>query len=389
MSSIDPSIIEALLNMSEGDTLDFKEEQYRIDTDDSKSELVKDILAFANAWKTSDAYILRGVKDNPGGRATITGVASHIDDATVQQIVNGKTNTPVAFEYHAVTIDGLPVGIIRVRANQQRPIYSQNDYGKLKAKAVYLRRGSSTAIARPEEIARMGAESARAAHEPVLEVSLADPEKRIDHGDTVELVSQVLRERPPLSKEEKERLHEMTKMYTDLLGPMHKMEALIPRAISMAPRVDLKDLIEYRKQIGLLNRIGFKVHNAGRTVVEDLRIVFEIPKTEGLVILDEMPEKPSVYPMLRPFHRTAIDTVVRDFDGFVEITARLGKVQPNATVWSSPCYVGSLTPMELAIDAQVFGDNISTPDIHFTIKITTKRGWVNESREDDDADDSG
>ena len=55
------TLFEALLFEEESETLDFKRDQYRFDnaTDEEKSELLKDILAFANAWRRADAYILR------------------------------------------------------------------------------------------------------------------------------------------------------------------------------------------------------------------------------------------------------------------------------------------------------------------------------------------
>jgi hypothetical protein len=149
--------IAALLWEDESTTLDFKQTQYPFATatDDQKSELLKDILAFANAFRRDDAYILLGVQDQPGGRATIIGVANHLDDASLQQLVNTKTNRPVEFSYHALTIDEKQIGIIRI-PRQTRPTYLKKDFGKLHANIVYLRHGSSTSPATPDEIARMG-----------------------------------------------------------------------------------------------------------------------------------------------------------------------------------------------------------------------------------------
>jgi len=45
---------------------------------------LKDILAFANAWRRTDAYILIGVKENKGGRAEIVGIHEDIDDAQLR-----------------------------------------------------------------------------------------------------------------------------------------------------------------------------------------------------------------------------------------------------------------------------------------------------------------
>ena len=74
---------ESLLNEDESSALDFKRDQYPFSraTDDGKSELLKDVLAFANAWRRSDAYILVGVDEVRGGRSRPVGVSEHLDDA--------------------------------------------------------------------------------------------------------------------------------------------------------------------------------------------------------------------------------------------------------------------------------------------------------------------
>lgn len=96
-----------------------------------------------------------GVTSVQGGRATIIGVTHHLDDADIQKLVNSKTNRTVEFSYHAIDIDRQKVGIIRI-PRQARPTYLLKSYGKLQAQTVYLRHGSSTSVATPDEIARMG-----------------------------------------------------------------------------------------------------------------------------------------------------------------------------------------------------------------------------------------
>jgi hypothetical protein len=95
---------ERLLYESEGDSIDFKREQYPIDnvTDDVKSELVKDILAFANSFRRADAFIVLGVDNGHAFPRTVTGINCHHDDAKFQQIVNGKTNRQVNFSYETL-----------------------------------------------------------------------------------------------------------------------------------------------------------------------------------------------------------------------------------------------------------------------------------------------
>ena len=148
---------EALLFEEEGTALDFKSAQYTFEraTDEEKSELLKDIISFANTFRRSDAYIFIGVMEVKGGRSTVVGVSNHIDDAKLQQFVNSKTNRPIEFSYIPLGLDGKQVALIRI-AVQPRPVFLTRDYGRLSKDVVYVRRGSSTGVAKPDEIAEMG-----------------------------------------------------------------------------------------------------------------------------------------------------------------------------------------------------------------------------------------
>lgn len=157
MTIINELLIEQLLNECESSTLDFKEEQYKFvnATNEEKSELLKDILAFANAERRKDAFILIGVKEIKGRRSIPFGIDEDLDDASLQQFVNSKINRPVTFTYYTKLFKGIKLGIIHIPV--QKPIiYLLKDYGKLKNKEVYIRRGTTTDVATPGEIAEMG-----------------------------------------------------------------------------------------------------------------------------------------------------------------------------------------------------------------------------------------
>lgn len=164
--------INELLYQEESSTLDFKEEQYRFVDEKNKhikSELLKDILAFANAWRESDAYILIGVREIKGGKSVVVGIDDDIDDASLQEFVNKKTNRPLDFQYCTILIDDKKIAYIQIPV-QRRPFYIEKEYGRIKSNTVYLRRGSSTDIATPDEVSDMGVSSAgnkQALHNPV------------------------------------------------------------------------------------------------------------------------------------------------------------------------------------------------------------------------------
>lgn len=177
-------LIEQLLYENESSTLDFKEKQYLFYSteDNAKSELLKDILAFANAWRRSDAYILIGVQEMKGERSRILGVDHHLNDNDLQQFINAKTQRPITFSYSAFELEGKQIGLIHIPL-QNRPLYLVKDFGRLTCNTVYIRRGSATAMATPDEIARMGMEGLadKAVREPALSVSFSSVNNEKPH----------------------------------------------------------------------------------------------------------------------------------------------------------------------------------------------------------------
>ena len=180
-------LFEQLLYEEEGVLLDFKSHQYPFSKaiEAEKSELLKDILGFVNAWRRgSDAYILIGVKEIRGGRSEVLGISSekHLDDHSLQQFVNNLVNRPIQFRYEAYGYEGKQVGIICIN-ERHRPIYLKKNYGKLKKETVYVRRGSSTDPNKPasiDEIAQMGLVTPQESAQ--LNVGFADLQRDVTLG---------------------------------------------------------------------------------------------------------------------------------------------------------------------------------------------------------------
>ncbi|HEY5213138.1 MAG TPA: RNA-binding domain-containing protein, partial [Acidobacteriaceae bacterium] len=90
-STMNADEIAQLLWQSESETLDFKRDQYPFDgvTDEQRSELLKDILAFANSWRSAPARILIGVDEVKHGRSVPVGT-EHLTNRSLQTFVNSK-----------------------------------------------------------------------------------------------------------------------------------------------------------------------------------------------------------------------------------------------------------------------------------------------------------
>lgn len=153
-------LLDRLRYQSEGSGLDFKRAQYHFlsKDDDKKSELLKDVLAMANAWRDGEgpAYILLGFQERAPNPAEVIGLDAdaHLDDAQLQQFIGSKVKPKLSFAYAELEYEGKHVGVISI-PKQQRPFWVEKTYGKVHSNVVYVRRGSSTGEADPMEVARM------------------------------------------------------------------------------------------------------------------------------------------------------------------------------------------------------------------------------------------
>ena len=377
MNDDDPFLAN-LLYEDESSTLDFKSEQYPLATNDQKGELIKDILAFTNAWRHADAYILIGVKDNPEGRATVVGVTDHLEDAALQQLVNSKTNQPVTFSYRATRLEGKNIGVLHIPV-QDRPRFITKLFGKLSADTVFLRRGSSTAVARPDEIARMG-DAPTPQTAPVLQLQFADTTQRSLTGHT-------------------QAIHATCLDISDFEAvPDYKEHPVVITAMP-SYRINtnyLRNLTYYAWAQHLCTALQFAITNSGPVAAMDVRVEL-IVQSPHAVLFDEhsWPNEPE--PRTDRFGMRSLPTLLmRDDDNItvqeipkgssiVKICTR--KVQPGETKWiERALYLGSRASGDIILDGTTSADNIPTPQpTRLKVTCTTEhcettwRAVVNEA----------
>lgn len=367
--------IEALLFEEEGTTLDFKRDQYPFDqaSDEDKSELLKDILAFANAFRRTDAFILIGIEDVKGGRGKVMGVASQLDDAKLQQFVNSKTQRAVTFSYRDAVHDGRPIGIIHVPL-QQRPLYAKAGYGKVKKGVVYLRRGSSTDEATPDEIAQMGAQQVQAhGVEPSLELGLFERETGRMLGHELAIQSTLL-QAPPESDIPDYR--ENRDLYSSIAGSLN--------------RDYYRELTRFTQIVNFVRPLSLALRNSSSVSAHDVRMIFEIEDVENrLLFMDEhqFPRAPKARYDLMFVPPPVLSAVECDVDvsrvgSTWRIQCLFGKIQPHDTVkLSSDLYVGSMESGLVSLDGKLYADNIGHPvpaRLDLTIETRTKEASLED-----------
>lgn len=372
-------LFERLLFEDESTTLDFKKEQYRFAkaTDDEKSELLKDILGFSNAWRRSEAYILIGVEDVRGGRSNVVGISAtgHPDGHSLQQFVNSLTNQPVRFHYEAFGYEGKQVGIICID-EQTRPIYLKHDYGKLSKEKVYVRRGSSTdptKPALPEEIAQMRVGSDPPAAELVVE--FAEITRDDARGTDISLEAEFC-EMPAVDS------------IPDFAIPGQEDACDFPGGLypNRANVRFFRELASFEVARRLFRPIRLVVKNIGQVAADNVRAEMTMPTNMGAAVLyaSEMPDPPKRHRGLLDYTvPKGIRPVFLRYPGMVTIDKNeerfrveidCGNLQPGRRVWSDIFYLGMLESGALPLCGLLFADNLPQPkNSALTISVSVKR----------------
>ena len=352
--------LEILLNEEEGNALDFKRDQYAFQgaNSNAKSELLKDILAFANSWRRNTAYILIGVDEVKGGRSKVVGVKDHLDDADLQQFVNSKTQRPVDFSYIPFPVAGTEIGIIEIPL-QERPIYINKDFGKLKKDSTYIRRGSSTVIATPDEIARMVEASIKLKSVPQLVLDWADSEKRIVLPSPLTIHSLVLE---PRLRTRAELANDPSSGYSIL------------KSINVDPLTNQnfsQECIDYTYEKKFFKPLGgLRLHNNSEVVGERVCFVGSIskPESDGVEFRDSELIKPSQYPSIEPlsgrspYSQEPLFDVKKNDGKWVIKISFVENARPQEEIWMlTPLLVGSKVSKTIKIEGKILADNLPTP----------------------------
>lgn len=372
----DEQLIDTLLYRGEGDALDFKLEQYKFEgaTDDEKAALLKDILAFANSWREAPAYIVIGVRD---GTKEVVGLDKDIDDAKLQQFVNGKTNKPLYFSYHSTDYHGSRLGLYTIPV-QERPLYLKKPFGRLKADTVYVRRGSSTDEARPDEIAKMGAQQSAATTKPNLKVSLVSLDEQAARYDNIKIdyTDCMVDENNPLPD----------------YAPRQAVGSYFIAMDAFANKDYYRKMAVYaREQLG---RFGFRVEieNSGSAFADDIRVYLSAPSSPGFKLMEssDFRNRPkrngigidaSVFRVNSPYGRPNLTLSSVRGNEVAEIL--MGKIQAGETKHSSAIYL--LCPPETLdnLTIKVLSDQLGAPiDVSVPVSVTRKELLITENHID-------
>jgi len=382
---MNPPDITTLLNMSESDSLDFKSGQYKFwnpVTDDEKSELLKDIIAFANSFKTSDAFVVVGVSEKNQRKDQVLGVTTHLKDNEVQQFVNSKTNRRVTFLVHSTTAEGQPIDVIQIAQKQERPICLTKNFGKVKANQVWIRVGSSSAIATPDQIAAMvKADQSASLGEARIALEWAEAKERNRLGAEITLTGTRLIEPPPPPP--KPAPQPPSALDKKLLGlsAIDRLMLLQPRvvhpiSISVNDGPSAEEVEKYVKTRALSSPIRVWLKNLGAKNASNVNVKIVIAKRDGVVLYDawSFPKRPRsrLMPAFRIPTAINVDSDVRESASAWTVEVSAKTIQPQDEFWSSDdIYIAAASNQTIDATASIFADDLAKP-IEVPLRIHVK-----------------
>jgi hypothetical protein len=370
---VDPNLLAVLLRESESTSLDFKRDQYKFvgATDDEKSELLKDILAFVNSWKHADAYILIGVDEKQANAAV--GVSSHFDDASLQQFVNSKTQKPLVFSYETVPYQGRQIDVIKIPL-QERPLYLKKDFGLLRKDTVYIRRGTSTDIASPAEVAEIGKASIAAVRTPSLRLEFIDPGAPKSLGTKIQLSSMIVQ-------------YEHGKI------PSYSSNHGMFSAIVLHENTNYyRELAAYIRTIEFFKNFKLQVISTSGELAEDVALVLNVDQNPDVRFSSDKhstrkPIRAGLNYNFKPFNYQTAYAVKTTATGS-SLHVHFGNVRPKASC-NPPGYfsIGSHAPALVSMEGFLYGNNIAEPiPVVLEIDVTVRHRELNLDELEDYSD---
>lgn len=359
-------IIDQLLQESEGSALDFKRDQYRFSDGASvsdKADLLKDILSFANSFRRSEAFIVLGIAAKHGGKKEIVGIESHLDDASLQQFVNFKTNRPIEFSYGELQYQGATIGIIRIPI-QQRPFYLIERFGSIKPNDVWYRQGSSNTLANPDIVAMMrsGSDAPSTIQYPKLDIDVCDSrsERSLQEATYV---------RTNYGIADIDELPDYASANTTNAFGM-----VVP-SLRNPNREYWRELAHYIWAKSLHIPFVWHVKNTSHVTAQNVRVTIRDVGNPDLIVVDEMPHEPDEEhnPYAVSVNIPSINSehdCVRKGNSW-RVTSKLGNIQPGMDTWGAePLYLLVCKGGIICLEVQLSADNLPEPSIaRFNVSI--------------------
>jgi len=364
--------------------LDFKGSQYMRG---KHADLIKDIIAMANADTNDECYIIIGVIHNNGGQKELRGInrEGFIDDAVYQQLIRENVEPDIKFEYILYEYTGKCFGVFKIGNCDDKPYMMKKDYNSLKKGDSWIRKGSH----QPRMIRRdLDAIYERkmvsigfTGHVEILFEENGSDSITIPTAGMFTLPSEVEARRIRRAIEEKKNPSLKKPTILDFYGISVPDLSYALMGIKPYHERTLEELEENLKNVSknfatddaysLFEENGYKLnitlHNKGEQYVEDGEIHVHIPKIDGLLVAPRVTEEPNhdPYSIYLPQDHSKYPTVTKS-EKYVIIKEFVGDIKHHLPIsaFEEPVRIffdSTLQGEFIEIKCELFGKNLKKP----------------------------
>jgi len=367
--------------------LDFKGSQY---PREKHADLIKDIIAMANADTNDERYIIIGVIYNKEGQKELRGIsrADFIDDAVYQQLIRENVEPDIKFEYSLYEYSGKCFGVFKIGNCDDKPYMMKKDYNPLKKGDSWIRKGTH----QPRMIRRdfdaiyerKMASTGFTGHVEILFEENGSDSIAIPTAGEVTLPSEVEARRIRRAIEEKKNPSSKKPTRLDLYGISSLSLSYALMGAEPYYERTLEELEENLKNVSknfatddaysLFEENGYNLniilHNKGEQYIEDGEIHVHIPKIDGLLVAPEVTAKPCrdsygfnaiIYPEFRSKYPEIIESekytvIMESVEDIKHHIPILAFEEPVRIFFNS-----SLQGESIEIECEIFGKNLKKP----------------------------
>ena len=364
--------------------LDFKGSQY---PREKHADLIKDIIAMANADTNDERYIIIGVIYNKEGRKELRGIsrADFIDDAVYQELIQNNVEPDIKFEYSLYEYSGKCFGVFKIGNCDDKPYMMKKDYNPLKKGDSWIRKGShQPRMIRRDFDAIYERKMALIGFTGHVEILFEENESdsiTIHTAGEVMLPSEVEAKRIRRAIEEKKNPSLKKPTILDFYGisapdlsyaltgikPYHErtLEELEENLKNVSKNFATDDAYFLFEENGY--RLNITLYNKGEQYVEDGEIHVHIPKVDGLLVAPRVTEEPdhNPYNICLPQDRSKYPTVTKS-EKYVIIEEFVGDIKHHLPIlaFGEPVRIffdSTLQGEFIEIKCELFGKNLKKP----------------------------
>jgi hypothetical protein len=291
---------------NESTNVDFKAKQYA-----NNEDLLKDLIAMANANVAGNRHIIVGLKHLPDGTRKSWGInrSEFVDSATYHQLARENIEPEIHFDYSPYELEGHLLGVLRIYNCNDQPYMMRKDYISLRAGDAWIRKGSHQPRLMRADLNRIwekrtneftanikiGFDSAGMPKE-IARPAMGEVQLPSDQAAT--RIREILAEReqalPPGDALMLRHLIE-TGMFPKMgLGPTpyaqrgsNELRENLSKVKDTYRESDLHALYEQHA-----SRVNLSILNEGDTYIEDASIEIKIPKVNGLRVASKIYPEP-------------------------------------------------------------------------------------------------